>query len=486
MIARDDGNGGVTKRCKKAHRLLQPWDELRLNNCSAWKVQQQLQSLEPKNQIIRDTLKKTIERRKTQNCKQYELKIDISHLNKNTLKHLSSIFLEAKWYYNHVLANGNIFQTDYKIDTVDIKVKDHFEARNIEHLSSQMKQEIIERMKDNIRGLSKLKKKGQKVGRLKFKSEVNSIPLKQYGKTYWVIDKHYVHIQGIKQKLRARGIFQIPTSAELASALLIRKHGDYFLHVTTYELSGNNNPSPEAQQQQEQESTTGSTSLGIDLGIKNQLTLSNGIRINYEVPITDQMRRLCRKLSRKQYRSHNWWKTKTKLEKAYDRTKSIKKDIKNKLVHKLTQQFKTICYQDDSIKAWQQIWGKRILNTSLGGIASALEKKAQTPIEVPRFIPTTQECSQCNTRNETNLSDRIYGCVHCGLSIDRDLNAAINISKEGVPTVRRELTPADTLASTLVGYLNKIPYVRASMVVVETGSLAVGRGLLKPAIFSRR
>lgn len=140
-----------------------------------------MQSLEAKNQIIRDTLKKTKEQRKTQICRQYELKIDKSHLNKQTLKHLKSLFLEAKWLYNHVLASGNIFETDSKIDAV--KVKDHFETREIKHLSSQMKQEIIEQMKDNIRGLSKLKKNGQKVGHLKFKSDVNSVSLKQYRNT---------------------------------------------------------------------------------------------------------------------------------------------------------------------------------------------------------------------------------------------------------------------------------------------------------------
>ena len=432
-----------------------------------------MQPLITKNQIIRDTLKKTKERRKTQICKQYELKIDRSHLNKQTLKHLDNLFREAKWLYNHVLAKGNIFEIDYKIDTVNIKVKGHFETRNIERLSSQMKQEIIERMKDNIRSLSELKKNGQKVGRLKFKSELNSIPLKQYGNTYWIIDKHYVHIQGIKQKLRARGIFQIPTNAELASAFLIRKHGDYYLHITTYQNI------VDSTQTQEQERS----SIGIDLGIKNQLTLSNGIRINYEVPISKQMKKLCRKLSRKQYRSHNWWKTKTRLDKKYDKTTRIKKDIQNKLVHKLKEQFYTICYQDDSIKAWQRIWGRRILNTSLGGITSALRKKAQTPIEIPRFIPTTQKCSRCGARNKTNLSDRIYRCRYCGIVIDRDANAAINTEKEGVPTACRELTPADTLATTLVEYFNNIPYVRASM-VIETGSLAVDRGLLKPTIFS--
>ncbi len=421
-----------------------------------------------KNQIISDTLKETKERRKTQVCKQHELKIDKSHLSKQTLQHLGRLFLEAKWYYNHVLAKGNMFETDYRIDAVDVKVKDCFQTREIAHLSSQMKQEIIERIKDSIIGLSELKQNGHKVGCLKFKSEVNSIPLKQYGMTYWIVDKKQcVHIQGIKQSLKVRGLFQIPKDSEIASGLLIRKHGDYFLHMATYQTRVALDP------QSKQES------IGIDLGIKNQLTLSNGIRVNYEVPISKRMTRLARRLSKKKYRSHNWWKAKTKLEKSYDKTTNIKRDIKNKLVQKLTENYGTICYQDDSIKAWQRIWGKRILATSLGGITSALERKAQTLRKIDRFIATTQTCSQCGTKNKTDLSDRIYRCVNCGL-IDRDLNAARNIEKEVVPTVRRELTPVDTLASTLVKYFQSIPYVRASM-VEETGSSRI----VKPTIFSR-
>ncbi|MCL5067675.1 MAG: transposase, partial [Thaumarchaeota archaeon] len=105
---------------------------------------------------------------------------------------------------------------------------------------------------------------------------------------------------------------------------------------------------------------------------------------------------------------------------------------------------------------WQRIWGKRILNTSIGGITCALSQKAQTLIEVPRFSPTTQKCSRCNAANKIEFGDRLYHCEQCGLLIDRDLNAAINIEKEGVPTVRREFTPADTLANTLKEYLNSI------------------------------
>ena len=132
------------------------------------------------------------------------------------------------------------------------------------------------------------------------------------------------------------------------------------------------------------------------------------------------------------------------------------------------------------------------MNTGIGGVTSALKLKAQTPIQVRRFFPSTQTCSRCHSLYRIERKERTYCCKRCGLSIDRDLNAARNIEKEGLMTLkelptenltRRKVTPADTSASTLdlAKYLNNIPRVRASA-VVETGSPAV---VVKPTIFSR-
>lgn len=77
-----------------------------------------------------------------------------------------------------------------------MKVQDTFKTRPLTHLSSQMKQALLDRIKDNIRVLAQLKAKGHKVGVLRFKSRIRSLPLKQYGNTYRILDKKYVQIQG--------------------------------------------------------------------------------------------------------------------------------------------------------------------------------------------------------------------------------------------------------------------------------------------------
>ena len=445
-----------------------------------------------KNESIRDSLAKTKDRRRSQLCKQYELKLDKSHLNNQTLYQLERLFLEAKWFYNSIIASQHIFALPndyYKTKQTTVKVKDKFETRTLECLSSQMKQEILDRTKDSVRALSTLKRNGRKIGSLKFKSRVYSIPLKQYGNTWKIQDKNHVRIQGIERKrLRVRGLIQIPEDSEKTSALLIRKHGDYYLHVAIFQ-GKNQAVSVHASNP----NTANESIIGIDYGIRNQLTLSNGVRINYKVPLTARIKRLQIDLSRKDKHSKNWNRAKEKLEKEHNYLFNRKKDMRNKIIHKLTRTFQIICYQDDAIKGWQKNYGKQILNTGIGGITCALKQKAQTPLQVQRFFPSTQLCSKCHSLNKIERDDRTYCCKTCGLSIDRDLNAAMNIEcqglmimKERLPTediTRRKVTPADTGASTLelAKYLSNIPRVRAST-VEETGSPAV---IVKSTIFSR-
>lgn len=127
-----------------------------------------------KKDAIKATLKATKERRKQQSCRVFTVKIDKSHLNNESKEHLKSLFLEAKWLYNHILSQPNLFNIDYKLSEVPVKVKDTFEIRKLIHLSSQMRQSLIQRTLDNIKGLARLKANGRKIGALEFKSQVRS------------------------------------------------------------------------------------------------------------------------------------------------------------------------------------------------------------------------------------------------------------------------------------------------------------------------
>jgi putative transposase len=418
-----------------------------------------------KNEAIKASVKATKARRRHQRCRVFTVKLDKSYLNTKTLRHLKMLFLEAKWLYNHILAQPKVCEVDYKLSAVPVKVKDRFELRHLGHLSSHMKQSLIRRTRDNIQGLARLKEQGRTIGRLTFKSRVNLIPLKQYGNTYKILNGKYLRIQGIRQQLRVNGLAQIPPGSELANATLLQRHGDYYVAITTYQVKEQNTVAPSTK------------TVGIDFGLKTQLTLSDGIAIRYAIPLSlsKRLRKLHQQLSRQQKRSNNWYKTKRQLEKAYATLNNLKQDITNKLVYYIQANYEVVCYQDENLKGWQRLWGRKILSTALGGILRRLEIKVQTPIKVDRWFPSTKTCSRCGNIREIGLDERIYVCPVCGLVIDRDFNSSHNLEHEGlkqVPTGRRDVKPVETESSTVTSleYLNRIPYVTASS-VVEAGSL---------------
>jgi putative transposase len=288
--------------------------------------------------------------------------------------------------------------------------------------------------------------------------------LKQFGNTFKILDKRYITIQGLKQKLKVIGLKQIPAGADIANGTLIHKNGNYYLSITTYQEKTKLIPVVEK-------------SVGIDFGLSRQLMLSGtGIAIQYTIPVSPKLRKLARKLSKQELHSKNWNKTRIKLNKEYDKATNIKQDIKNKVVSSLKDKYGTVCFQDENVKAWQRIWGRKILTTSIGGIISTLKKKVHTPVEVPKMYPSTKTCSKCGNIQDIALDERVYVCKNkkCGNIMDRDYNSSINIESEGlkrVGTVRTELTPVEIESSTLLflGYFNSIPYVKASS-VNEPGS----------------
>lgn len=110
----------------------------------------------------KQTKSATIERHKNMTCKTYEVKFDKSHLSKTKKRELYGLFREAKWLYNYVLSQENIFSFKCtKIKEVIVLNKDREkEFRPLNYLSSQMKQSLVQRQKRNIINLSKAKKKG--------------------------------------------------------------------------------------------------------------------------------------------------------------------------------------------------------------------------------------------------------------------------------------------------------------------------------------
>ena len=103
------------------------------------------------------------------------------------------MFVEAKWLYNFYLSQDDIFKLDCKIDKVLHKDKDGNDVESeLKFLPAKYKSSVYEVLKNSVKALSSTKKKGKKVGKLKFKSQYNSIDLNQYNNTHKIISKNRI------------------------------------------------------------------------------------------------------------------------------------------------------------------------------------------------------------------------------------------------------------------------------------------------------
>lgn len=201
--------------------------------------------------------------------------------------------------------------------------------------------------------------------------------------------------------------------------------------------------------------------VGIDLGVKDFLTLSTGEKINYP----DRLRRLeenikweQRKLSRRRKDSSNYRKQKAVVAKAYAKLRHYREDFQHQLSHRLIEEnqfigMETLAVRNMTRKAKKRLDAngepmcngqsrKRAMNRSIlrngwSDLVDKLSYKAQwygrTLVQVDRFYPSSRLCHDCGHKYAgLRLSEREWVCDCCGTLHDRDVNAALNILDEAL------------------------------------------------------
>lgn len=192
--------------------------------------------------------------------------------------------------------------------------------------------------------------------------------------------------------------------------------------------------------------------IGVDLGIKDLAVCSNGIKIkninkSKEVKrLTKKLKRFQRQVSRKyQMNKHNIGLDKTnniiKLEKEIRLIYRKLANIRNNHIHQATNMIvKTkpskIVVEDLNIKGMMKnkYLAKAIQEQKMYEFIRQIEYKCLYNgielLKADRFFPSSKTCSSCgHLKKDLSLSERKYNCNKCGKVIDRDLNAAINLSK---------------------------------------------------------
>jgi putative transposase len=156
-------------------------------------------------------------------------------------------------------------------------------------------------------------------------------------------------------------------------------------------------------------------------------------------------RQLNRDLSRKVEGSKRYKRARRRLAKHSDDVANKRRDHHFKLAHRLCDEYDVVYFEDLNLAGMKALWGRKVSDLGFGQFMNILEwvafKRGKHVIQIGRFEPTTQVCSNCGQRHHLTLRDRVLKC-ECGLVIDRDLlvslpnhNAAINIKTVGASTV---------------------------------------------------
>lgn len=184
-------------------------------------------------------------------------------------------------------------------------------------------------------------------------------------------------------------------------------------------------------------------SAGFDFGLKTFLTTSDGQEIAsplYYRQTLDELRLAQRRMASKVKWSQNWHKAKAKVARIYQRIVNKRRDWFFKLAHELTDHYDCLFFEDLAMCGMQALWGRKVSDLARSEFMGILRYVASTKGKVVhlvnRFFPSSKSCSACGHLQELKLSDRQWVCDGCGVTHDRDHNAAVNIHREGASSLR--------------------------------------------------
>jgi len=293
-----------------------------------------------------------------------------------------------------------------------------FETKN---LHSQVKQNITKRISEAYKHFFRRVKSGETPGFPKFHKRIfyNSITFPQFR----------AKIKEGKLKLPRIGNIDIVEHRELeglVKTLTIKKENNKWYAI----FSCDEVPVEKI------ESNFKSEVEGLDVGLNKFLVCSNGQEIEspkFLKKSEKKLKRLHQRHSKKKKGSKNKVKSRIKLAKQYTNVRRQREDFHMKLARNLAMEVKYIGVEDLNIQGMvrNRCLSKSISDAGWGQFLTYL-KYYKTIfdgeiIEIGRFEPTSKLCSSCEHKQDMPLQNRTFKCENCGLEIDRDFNASINI-----------------------------------------------------------
>ena len=219
-------------------------------------------------------------------------------------------------------------------------------------------------------------------------------------------------------------------TGEITKVVVSRKNDRWFVSITLRRLDSNNYKHQPPLFDDKQP-------IGIDVGINTLATCSDGTTHENPRPLKRYERKLQRAnraLSRKVYQSKNWYKAKKVLSNVHYRIACIREDAHHQASTTIVRKASAIGIETLNISGLlkNRTLAKALSDSALSRFLTMLKYKAERrgiPItQADQFFSSSKMCSNCgHKKKHLMLSDRVYNCLKCGFTCDRDLNAAINL-----------------------------------------------------------
>jgi putative transposase len=345
-------------------------------------------------------------------------------------------------------------------------------------VSAHAAQQTVSQIHKDLKTLRKKRKKGYKVGHLRWQGagEVRSVAYHSEG---YNVDHNtgqdgYVtlHLSKIGD-LRVRESQPIPKTDDIKRVILKKETtGEWFACFVT-DVPKSEKPAIE--------SINRTNSVGVDLGILSYIHTTDNLSVE-SLDVTDEYDRYVRaqrSLDRKEHGSANWEKQRRKTAKAKRVIKRKVLDFQHKLTTWLVKEYDAVFVEDLDVKPMLETSqsAKNKQDAAWSRFLDLLEYKGDlhgTHVVRVDARGTTKECSRCGVETSKPLWVREHSCPSCGHTEDRDLNAAKNIQNRGLEELfsadigpgRSESTPVQTALTTFT------PVRVNAKRVVEAGSPA--------------
>ena len=322
-------------------------------------------------------------------------------------------------------------------------------------------------------------RKGKRVGFPKFKSK-NNVARFAYSTDFTapISGDHYgLKLPRIGRVHCMENVHRRVAGARVVRVSVSRRAGHWYASLTV---------------EREPKATTAPKrgAVGVDLGVKNLATLSDGAVIPNPRALNRGMRALRKAqqaLSRKVMGSARREKARERVARLYARVADVRADALHKATSMIASNYDTVCIEELHVAGMvkNRSLARSLSDAALGEFRRQLEYKTTRTGAVlrvvDRWFPSSKTCSNCGVvKAKLSLSERTFNCDACGLSIDRDLNAAINIKVAWSAPETLNARGEDVRRSDLVSGNADLGEARTKR--SPTGGVRLGAGLGNEAI----